>query len=84
MRTGFVPHTSSAQLKSADAPAQVHAVVQRLQTKKSHMRAALALYFAYYNFVKIHSSIRMKPAMKAGVAREPWKLWDLLAAAMVG
>lgn len=50
--------------------------------KKANLRAALALYFAYYNFVKIHSSIRMTPAMKAGVAKAPWKLPELLAAAM--
>lgn len=49
--------------------------------KKENLRAALALYFAYYNFVKFHKSIRMTPAMKAGIARKPWSLADLLAAA---
>lgn len=50
--------------------------------KKRNLRAALALYFAYYNFCRMHRSIRMTPAMKAGIAREPWKLADLLTAAM--
>lgn len=49
--------------------------------KKSNLRAALALYFAYYNFVRMHKSIRMTPAMKAGVTRKPWSLAELLAAA---
>ena len=49
--------------------------------KKANLRAALALYFAYYNFVKMHRSIRMTPAMKAGIARKPWEMSDLLAAA---
>ncbi|HEV7509162.1 MAG TPA: IS1 family transposase [Thermoanaerobaculia bacterium] len=49
--------------------------------KKSNLRAALALYFAYYNFVRMHRSIRMTPAMKAGIARKPWSLADLLGAA---
>jgi IS1 family transposase len=49
--------------------------------KKENLRAALALYFAYYNFVKFHKSIRMTPAMAAGVARKPWSLGELLAAA---
>jgi hypothetical protein len=31
--------------------------------KKANLRAALALYFAYYNFVRMHKSIRMTPAM---------------------
>ncbi len=49
--------------------------------KKANLRAALALYFAYYNFVRMHKSIRMTPAMKAGIARKPWSLADLLTAA---
>jgi transposase-like protein/IS1 family transposase len=49
--------------------------------KKANLRAALALYFAYYNFVKFHKSIRMTPAMAAGIAFKPWSLADLLKAA---
>lgn len=49
--------------------------------KKANLRAALALFFAYYNFVKVHSSIRMTPAMKADITRKPWTLADLLGAA---
>jgi transposase-like protein/IS1 family transposase len=46
--------------------------------KKANLRAALALFFAYYNFCKIHGSIRMTPAMKAGITRKPWSIADLL------
>lgn len=49
--------------------------------KKSNLRAALALYFAYYNFCRMHKTIRMTPAMAAGVTRKPWSLAELLAAA---
>ncbi len=49
--------------------------------KKTNLRAALALYFAYYNFCRMHKSIRMTPAMAAGIARRPWSLADLLSAA---
>lgn len=49
--------------------------------KKANLRAALALYFAYYNFCRMHKSIRMTPAMAAGITRRPWTLADLLAAA---
>lgn len=49
--------------------------------KKENLRAALALYFAYYNFVRMHKTIRMTPAMAAGIARKPWSMTDLLAAA---
>jgi len=41
--------------------------------------AALALYFGYYNFCRIHTSIRVTPAMEAGVTDHAWELSELLA-----
>lgn len=41
---------------------------------------ALALYFAYYNFVKIHSTLRMSPAMAAGIETRLWDMSDIVAA----
>jgi hypothetical protein len=41
--------------------------------------AALALYFAFYNFCRIHSSIRVTPAMEAGITNHVWDLAELLA-----
>jgi transposase-like protein/IS1 family transposase len=40
--------------------------------------AALSLYFAYYNFVRIHSAIRVTPAMEAGITDHVWTLKELL------
>ena len=40
--------------------------------------AALALYFAYYNFCRIHSSIRVTPAMEAKITDRVWDLAELL------
>ena len=51
--------------------------------KRANLRAALALYFAYYNFCRMHKSIRMTPAMAAGITRKPWAMSDLLTAVMV-
>jgi IS1 family transposase len=48
--------------------------------KWDNLKAALALYFAYYNFVRIHSSIRCTPAMEAGITNTVWTIQDLLAA----
>jgi transposase-like protein/IS1 family transposase len=49
--------------------------------KRANLQAAMALFFAYYNFCKIHRSIRCTPAMAAGIARKPWEMTDLLNAA---
>src|SRR6266568_5656187 len=35
--------------------------------KWEHLKAMLAVYFAYYNFCRIHSSIRCTPAMESGI-----------------
>jgi len=36
------------------------------------------LYFGYYNFVKIHSTLRTTPAMAAGVVNGLWTVADLV------
>ncbi len=46
--------------------------------KLSHLKAAIALYFAYYNFCRIHSSLRITPAMEAGLTDHVWSLAELL------
>ena len=48
--------------------------------KWENLRAMLAIYFAYYNFCRIHTSIRCTPAMEAGITKSVWSLRDLLTA----
>jgi IS1 family transposase len=49
--------------------------------KKVNLKAALALHFAFYNFCRVHSSIRCTPAMAAHLVPSIWTLKDLLRAA---
>jgi len=49
--------------------------------KVENLKAAVALYMAYYNLVRRHSTIRMTPAMKAGVTSSFWTVRDLIALA---
>ena len=39
---------------------------------------ALALYFVWYNFVRIHKSLRVTPAMAAGVTDRLWDMKDIV------
>jgi IS1 family transposase len=48
--------------------------------KLSHLKAAVAVHFAYYNFCRIHSSIRVTPAMEAGITDHVWTIAELLDA----
>lgn len=40
---------------------------------------AVALHFAYYNFVRIHKTLKVTPAMAAGVTDRLWEMSDLVA-----
>lgn len=40
---------------------------------------AISLHFAYYNFVRVHQTLRMTPAMAAGVVDRLWTMADLVA-----
>ena len=39
---------------------------------------ALALYFMFYNFCRIHQSLRVTPAMEAGIADHVWSIEEIL------
>ncbi len=45
--------------------------------KVDNHKAALALYFMHYNFARIHKTLRVTPAMEAGVADHVWSLDEI-------
>jgi hypothetical protein len=46
--------------------------------KVENLRAAVSLHFARYNFVRQHKSLRITPAMAAGVSDRLWTLEELV------
>ena len=40
--------------------------------------AAVSLYFMYYNFCRVHQTLRVTPAMEAGIANHVWGIEELL------
>ena len=46
--------------------------------KIEHHVYALAIYFMHYNFVRIHQTTRVTPAMAAGVTDTLWELTDIV------
>ena len=48
--------------------------------KHENFVAAVGLHFGYYNFVKRHNTLRMTPAMAAGVSGTQWSVADLVEA----
>ena len=47
--------------------------------KLLNLKAAVALHFAYYNFCRVHSSLRVTPAMESGISDHIWTIGELLA-----
>ena len=40
---------------------------------------AVALHFMYYNFARVHKTLRVTPAMEAGIADHVWSMEELVA-----
>jgi hypothetical protein len=47
--------------------------------KVENLKAAVALHFAWYNFVRVHKTLKVTPAMEAGIAHHIWGLGELVA-----
>ena len=48
--------------------------------KWENLRAALCLHFAWYNFCRVHRTLRVTPAMEAGIADHVWDVSELISA----
>ena len=47
--------------------------------KWENLEAAYALWFAYYNFCRVHQTLRVTPAMEAGISNHVWTIGELIA-----
>jgi len=48
--------------------------------KLPNLKAAVALHFTWYNFCRVHASLRVTPAMEAGLTDHVWEIEELLMA----
>jgi hypothetical protein len=54
-------------------------LTKALSKKVENHSQSVALHFMYYNFVRIHQTLRVTPTMAAGVANKVWGFEDLIA-----
>jgi hypothetical protein len=47
---------------------------------ENHMYS-VALFYMHYNFVRIHQTLRVTPAMEAGIARHVWSIDEIVTLA---
>lgn len=50
--------------------------------KAENLRAAVAMHFGHYNFCRVHMTLRVTPAMEAGITDHVWSVEELIAAAL--
>jgi hypothetical protein len=52
-------------------------LINGFSKKIENLEAAVALHFMYYNFARIHKTLRVTPAMEAGICDHIWSLEDI-------
>jgi hypothetical protein len=60
--------------------AQLLYMLRHLSKKLINLEAAVAIMMAFYNFCGVHQTLRVTPAMKAGLTNRAWTIRDLLMA----
>ncbi len=50
--------------------------------KVENLKAAVALHFAHYNLVRVHKTLRVTPAIEAGISDRLWSMGELIEAAL--
>jgi hypothetical protein len=46
--------------------------------KVENLRHAVALHFMHYNFCRVHQTLRVTPAMEAGVSDHVWSIGEIV------
>jgi hypothetical protein len=42
------------------------------------LRDMVAIYYMYYNICRVHQTLRVTPAMKAGIANHVWSIEEMV------
>ena len=58
---------------------ELYLVTNGFSKKVDNHIAAVSLRFMYYNFVRIHQTLKVTPAMAAGVTDRLWEISDIVA-----
>jgi len=80
-------HAHTSHIERLNATTRLHMkrmnrLTLAFSKKVENFEAAVALHFCAYNFVRRHASLRMTPAMYAGIERNFWSWGDLVEAAL--
>ena len=74
--TSFVERSEPVD---AHAHAPLHAPHQRALKEAQEPPHAISLYFTFYNWTRIHKTLRITPAMAAGLTDRVWDMDEIVA-----
>ncbi len=79
-----IDHVSTSYVERSNKTMRMHMrrftrLTDGFSKKVENHAYAVALHMMYYNFVRIHSTLRMTPAMAAGVSAKLWEIGDIAA-----
>jgi hypothetical protein len=77
-------HISTSFAERANLTMRMHMrrftrLTNAFSKKVENHAAAVALHAMYYNFVRIHQTLKVTPAMAAGVTDRLWEMTDVVA-----
>ena len=76
-------HVSTSYVERSNLTQRMHnrrftRLTNGFSKKLENHAYSVALFAMYYNFVKVHSTLRMSPAMSAGVSKTLWDIGDIV------
>jgi IS1 family transposase len=82
---GNPQRTSTSYIERQNLTVRMHMrrftrLTNAFSKKLASLKAAAALHFAHYNFMRVHRSLRVTPAMQAGITDHIWSWGELLGA----
>ena len=80
----YQKHVSTSYVESSNLTMRMHmrrftSSTNGFSKKVENHAYAVALHKMYYNFVQLHSKLRMSPTMAAGVSNRLWEISDIVA-----
>ena len=70
MNGTFLPALSNSRIAA-------NRIRSRTQDDTDNHIAAIAIYFMHYNFCRVHQTLRVTPAMEAGLSNHVWSMEEL-------
>jgi IS1 family transposase len=71
-------HVERQNLSIRMAMRRMTRLTNAFSKKWANLKAAYALWFAFSNFCRVHQTLRVTPAMEAGISNHVWEVQELL------